>query len=119
MERANNTFEIIHDQDLIIVVPVTDLRELDFAATEHAAARVFELLEQKHAKHVIIDLSRTDYYGSTALGFFVKLRKRVAEQKCFKSPSSTSCGPSATVARRPSKRCDLPSNPIICRQLLV
>lgn len=80
MERANNTFEIIHDEDLIIVVPVTDLRELDFASTEHAAARVFEMLEQKHAKHVVIDLWKTDYYGSTALGFFVKLRKRAAEQ---------------------------------------
>lgn len=80
MEGSKNTFEIIHENDLIILTPITDLRELDFAATEKAAGRVFDLLEKKHAKHVVIDLSKTDYYGSTALGFFVKLHKRVAEQ---------------------------------------
>ncbi len=77
---ANGTFEIIHEDDVVIMTPVSDLRELDFGTTEKSASKVFELLEEQQAKHVVIDLSKTDYYGSTALGFFVKLRKRVAEQ---------------------------------------
>jgi len=48
-------------------------------AIEKAAGKVFESLKNDHAKHVIIDLFGTDYYGSTALGFFVKLWKRVRD----------------------------------------
>ena len=80
MLMANDTFEITHDGDVVIVLPVSDLRELDFGTTEKAASKVFELLKAKQVKHVVIDLSKTDYYGSTALGFFVKVRKRVADQ---------------------------------------
>ena len=80
MDLNRCTLEIVHEDDIVIVTPVSDLREFDFAETESAASKVFKLLEEKQAKHVIIDLSKTDYYGSTALGFFVKLRKRVADQ---------------------------------------
>ena len=80
MEMANDTFEIVHEDDVVIMTPVSDLRELDFGTTEKSASKVFDLLAEKKAKHVVIDLSKTDYYGSTALGFSVKLRKRVADQ---------------------------------------
>ena len=79
MVIANGIFKVLKEADLLIVSPTRDLRELDFQAIERAAGKVFESLKQDHAKHVIIDLSDTDYYGSTALGFFVKLWKRVRD----------------------------------------
>jgi anti-anti-sigma factor len=79
MVIANGIFKILKEADLLVVSPTRDLRELDFQAIETAAGKVFESLSKDHAKHVIIDLSGTDYYGSTALGFFVKLWKRVRD----------------------------------------
>lgn len=80
MEIANGIVEVLQEGDLLIVSPTRDLRELDFQAIETASGKVFESLKNEHAKHVIIDLSNSDYYGSTALGFFVKLWKRVRER---------------------------------------
>ena len=37
------------------------------------------LLDGTRAKNVVLDFRRTDYYGSTALSFFVKIWKRVRE----------------------------------------
>ena len=80
MTTANGVFEITHEGDLLVVSPTADLRELDFQLIDAAASKVFQLLQDGHAKHVIIDLSNTDIYGTTALGFFVKLRKRVGDR---------------------------------------
>ena len=39
-------------------------------------AAVWALLKEGHGRSVIIDLSRPDYCGSTALGLFLKLWKQ-------------------------------------------
>jgi anti-anti-sigma factor len=69
-----------HDQT-IVVIPVRDLRELDYREIEHGAEEVFALLDKGTVTNVILDFSKTDYYGSTALGFFLKLWKRVKTRK--------------------------------------
>ena len=38
---------------------------------------VFDLFKDETIKNVVIDFHRSDYFGSTALGFFVRLWKRV------------------------------------------
>lgn len=74
---AQSVFKIEEQGNILILTPFRDLRELEFDAIELGAESVMQLLDQKHAQHVVIDFHNTDYYGSTALAFFVKLWKRI------------------------------------------
>lgn len=73
---AGGIFEIEQEDDTIIV-PVVDLRELDYQRIEEAAKDVLDLLNDSSIRNVVLDFHKTDYYGSTALGFFLKLWKWV------------------------------------------
>ena len=77
---AVKTFQFEREADCLIVTPLVNLRELDFPAIEGGAQEVLAFLDQGAVKNVIIDFQNTDYYGSTALGFFVKLWKRVRQR---------------------------------------
>lgn len=63
--------------DTLVITPVRDMRELHYAEIEAEAKEVLRLLTDDTVKHVVVDFHKTDYYGSTALGFFLKLWKRV------------------------------------------
>jgi anti-anti-sigma factor len=78
---ASGAFEIERDGDTLIVTPLNNLRELEFPQIETGAKEILSLLSSASVKNVIVDFHKTDYYGSTALGFFVKLWKRVRERK--------------------------------------
>ena len=77
LPTADGIFEIEQEGDTIIVVPTVDLRELEYQRIEEGARKVLDLLNGIGVKSVVLDFHKTDYYGSTALGFFVKLWKRV------------------------------------------
>jgi anti-anti-sigma factor len=81
MTRTSSIFEIEQEDGTLIVTPVTDLQELKFEEIQAGAQDVLHLLANGHVKNVVLDFHRTDYYGSTALGFFVKLWKRVRSRK--------------------------------------
>jgi anti-anti-sigma factor len=74
---AGGIFEIEQQNETIIVVPVVDLRELEWQRIEAGAKWILEVLNGPGIKNVILDFGKTDYYGSTALGFFMELWKRV------------------------------------------
>jgi anti-anti-sigma factor len=73
-------FEIEQEGDTIIVVPAVDLQELDYQRFEAEAKKILDLLNGTSIKCVILDFHKTEYYESTALGFFVKLWMRVCRQ---------------------------------------
>jgi anti-anti-sigma factor len=77
---AGGIFEIEQEDDTIIVVPTVDLQELEYQRIEEGARKILELLNGIGIKNVVLDFHKTDYYGSTALGFFLKLWKRVSNQ---------------------------------------
>jgi len=77
MDTTRLVFETERDGDTIILTPKHDLGELQFAEIESAASSVLEWIKLAQVKNVIIDFHKTDYFGSTALGFFTKLWKRV------------------------------------------
>src|ERR1035438_6957299 len=80
LTTAGGIFEIEQQDDTIIVVPSTDLRELQYQHIEEAAGRILDLLNDAAIRNVVMDFHKTDYYGSTALGFFLKLLKRVRKR---------------------------------------
>jgi anti-anti-sigma factor len=77
MVKASGVFEIEPNGDTLVITPVTDLTELAFERIDVGAQELLGLLDQEHIKNVVMDFHRTDYYGSTALGIFVRLWKRV------------------------------------------
>jgi anti-anti-sigma factor len=54
-----------------------DLRELEYQRIEAGGREILDLLSGSGVKNVVLDFSRTDYFGSTALCFFLKLGKMV------------------------------------------
>jgi anti-anti-sigma factor len=75
--RSGGLFDIEREGDTLIVTPQANLRELAYPEIEEGAREVLALLESGAARNVIMDFHRTDYYGSSALEFFIRLWKRV------------------------------------------
>lgn len=74
---ANQVFEIERHGPTLVATAQADLREMDYQGVEAGASSVLDLLHNGTVRNVVLDFHKTDYYGSTALGFFVKLWKRV------------------------------------------
>lgn len=72
-QQANGLFEVALEGETAIVTPLADLRELRCQEIESDGNKVLAFVNRPPVKNVIIDLGRTRYYGSTALGFFVRL----------------------------------------------
>jgi anti-anti-sigma factor len=70
-------FEIEEFDNVLVVTPSADLRELDYQQIEQAGRKVLHMLADKQARSVVIDFRRTDYYGSTALAFFLSVWRAV------------------------------------------
>jgi anti-anti-sigma factor len=79
-EHADGVFQIEQQGDTIIAVPAVDLRELDYQRIEEGAITILDLLGGGGIRNVVLDFHKTDYYGTTARGFFVTLWKRVRKQ---------------------------------------
>ncbi|MDP6558411.1 MAG: hypothetical protein QGG71_27350 [Pirellulaceae bacterium] len=73
----NSIFDFEHSGDTLILIPNTDLRELEFDTLEAGSDEVFQALDSETINNVIIDFHKTDYYGSTALAFFVPPQKNL------------------------------------------
>ncbi len=74
------TFDFERDGATLIVTPSAELGELEFPEIEASAKEMLSLVEDGAVKNIIMDFKRTDHYGSTALGFFVKVWKRVRQR---------------------------------------
>jgi anti-anti-sigma factor len=70
-------FEVEQEDSTLIVSPVADLREFDYQRIEAGAGDLLNLLSNEKVKNVVVDFCGTDSFGSTALGFFVKVWKRI------------------------------------------
>ena len=77
---SESLFDVERDGDVLVIVPTTDLRESAFEALDAGAKGIFDLLAGGGIQGVVVDFHRTDYYGSTALGFFLRLWKRVSRR---------------------------------------
>ncbi len=66
------------DADTLILTPTVNLSELEYA--ESMTQRVIDLLGDVSIKNLLLDFHKTDYFGSTALGFFIRLWKLIQER---------------------------------------
>ena len=75
VEKGERIFEFEPRDNTLVVVPVINLRESDCQQIEEAAADLFQLLDRSRYQNIVLDFYKTDFYGSMALAFFVKLWK--------------------------------------------
>jgi anti-anti-sigma factor len=76
-ESKHNMLQQRQVGQTLVITPTSDLREFEFDEVEAAAEFTLKQVGSGAARNVIIDFRNTDFYGSTALAFFVKLWKRV------------------------------------------
>ena len=77
MCSAKRLFRMQVDGDVLILSPISNLSELELSYFEEEFRTVIQELEDAGYRNVVLDFEDTDYYGSTALGFFLKLWKRI------------------------------------------
>jgi len=75
---GTNLFDVERDGQILVITPTADLRESAYQDIEAAARDIFDLLARGEIKGLVLDFHRTDFYGSTALGIFVRLWKRIS-----------------------------------------
>jgi anti-sigma B factor antagonist len=80
MQMINELFAVEWEGPTAIVSPTHNLGELDCDQITEGAEAVLALLDDSNCRNVVVDLGRSDYVGSTALGFFVRLWKRARAQ---------------------------------------
>lgn len=80
MVTATRAFQIEREGQTLVVTVMMDLRELEYSQIEAGASDILHLLGNGTIKNVVLDFHKTDFYGSTALGFFVRLWKRIRDR---------------------------------------
>ncbi len=77
MNTPSGTFVIDQTGGTVVVTPTKNLGELDFQEIEADMAAVVGQVARAPAARVVVDFHRTDYFGTTALGWFLRLWKSV------------------------------------------
>jgi anti-anti-sigma factor len=77
MSTEKHLFEFQDNAETLILSPTSDLSELELSYFDEEFRAVIRRLEDSGFRNVVLDFEGTDYYGSTALGFFLKLWKRI------------------------------------------
>jgi anti-sigma B factor antagonist len=77
---TNGTFQIEYVGDTLVLSPLINLGELEYERIERDGQSVLDRIATAHCRNVVVDFSQTEYYGSTALGFFLRLWSRLRVQ---------------------------------------
>lgn len=77
MPGKPSLFTVEQQDETMILSPTKNLSELELSFLDHEIRGVMRELDQSDCRNVVLDFNNTDYYGSTALGFFLVLWKRV------------------------------------------
>jgi anti-anti-sigma factor len=64
--------------DIVVVSPIRNMGE--FEMTDVNVPVYQQLIELTNGRGVVINLSQTDYFGSSTIGMFIQLVKHVHEQ---------------------------------------
>jgi len=80
MGTLSDLCEVEHSGDTLIVTPLKNLSELDYEQIQQGGRELLELLSVAPVNHLLIDFQKTDSFGSTALGLFVRLWKKIRDR---------------------------------------
>lgn len=78
--QGSEVFKIEREGETLILTPLINLGELAYQQIESGAETIMDLLDRSAVKNVVLNVARIDYFGTTAIGFFLKIWKRVRNQ---------------------------------------
>lgn len=78
MAETQQLFGTIVQGDTVILTPTKDLADCDYQRLRAEIEAVIDYAGNDSFKFLIIDFQHTDYFGSSALGFFFKLWKQTS-----------------------------------------
>jgi anti-sigma B factor antagonist len=79
MNTVTSTFQWEREGESLILTPQADLHELDYQEIEAEEQEILAFLDSTPVRNVVVDFRKTDFFGSSALGFFLKLWRKVRE----------------------------------------
>ena len=79
MNTVTSTFQWEREGETLILTPQADLHELDYQEIEAEEQEILAFLDSTPVRNVVVDFRKTDFFGSSALGFFLKLWRKVRE----------------------------------------
>ena len=62
------------------MIPTANLRETAFEQLYEETAKILAEFDGSKSQHLVVDFHRTQEFGSTAIGYFVALWKRIRER---------------------------------------
>jgi anti-anti-sigma factor len=80
MNKVEGIFAIERHGDTLEVAPVANMDELAFLQIESGGEAILELLNDPAVRNIVVDFGKTDYFGTTALGLFVRLWKKIRQR---------------------------------------
>lgn len=80
MEHPFNLFAYERHGNTLVVVPVVNLSEFDFAVIDREVRSLLEFLETARVSNVVVDFQRTSYFGSTAIKALLRVDDLVREK---------------------------------------
>jgi len=80
MSVLGGIFDVEQSGETFIITPLKNLSELDYQQIQLGGRELLEQLSVAPVKNVIMDFHNTESFGSTALGFFVRLWKKVRQR---------------------------------------
>ena len=76
MTTATSICDVERQEDIVILTPTVNLRELEYEDFEAAIAPTLKMLEGGSVRHVVVDFGHSDYFGSHTITSLLKLDKK-------------------------------------------
>ena len=76
MTTAMSICDVERQEDIVILTPRVNLRELEYEDFEAAIAPTLKMLEGGSVRHVVVDFGHSDYFGSHTITSLLKLDKK-------------------------------------------
>ena len=79
MSEDKAVFEYERSADVLVVIPTGSLIEFRDNDIRNAYNDTYRHLDADDVKHLLIDFSRLDYFGSTFIGMLIRLAKKARQ----------------------------------------
>ncbi len=73
-------FSLEPEGNILFLTPTRNLGDLDLMSVSESCQAIVERFTETGCRHVVLDLGSIDYFGSTALGLFVRLWSKVSQR---------------------------------------
>lgn len=77
MSQQVCVFDFDRSENILIVVPQGDVTEVRDSDIRDAYNNTYREITQEHVKHLLIDFSQLNYFGSTFVGILIRLAKKI------------------------------------------